>query len=124
MRTPLLFASALASAAISRSASAQRLHNDAAERVAGTRAEKVRRLRGRMPEDFYPEEARRERLDGYVAVDLLINEDGFVVEAGVLDESPPGKGFGLAALDVAKTYEFDNGLRKPVLMQIVIAFLP
>jgi hypothetical protein len=39
-------------------------------------------------------------------------------------ESPPDAGFGLAALDVAKTYEFYNPLKKLVLMDVVISFLP
>ena len=57
-------------------------------------------------------------------VDLLINAEGFVVEASVLAEQPTGRGFGLAALDVAKTYEFDNGLRRLVLMEMGVSFLP
>lgn len=95
-----------------------------AERVTGARAAQVRQVRGRMPEEFYPSQAKRDLLDGVVSVDLLINEEGFVVEAAVLDESPAGVGFALAALDVTKTWEFDNALHKLVVMTVRVAFLP
>ena len=101
-----------------------RLERPGAERVSGARAEQIRLLRGDKPEDHYPAEARQLSVDGYAAVDLLLNEDGFVLEASVFLESPPDAGFGLAALDVAKTYEFYNPLKKLVLLDVVISFLP
>ncbi|MEO8306596.1 MAG: TonB family protein [Pseudomonadota bacterium] len=93
-------------------------------RLTGAQTAKVRLLRSHPMEDFYPVEARRKGLDGIVTVDLFINELGLVVEAEVLTESPKGQGFGLAALDVAKTYEFDNSLKKPVLLSMTIQFQP
>jgi TonB family protein len=93
-------------------------------RLTGTQTAKVRLLRSHPVEEFYPAEARRKGLDGLVTVDLFINELGLVVEAKVLTESPPGQGFGLAALDVAKTYEFENTLKKLVLMSMTIQFQP
>jgi hypothetical protein len=59
-----------------------------------------------------------------VIVDLLLNEAGQVLEAQVLNESPRGHGFGLAALDVAKTYEFANPLGRLVLFSLTIEFVP
>ncbi len=47
-----------------------------------------------------------------------------MVEASVVSEDPPGEGFGLAGLDVAKTWEFDNTLKKLVLMEVNVSFLP
>ena len=93
-------------------------------RLVGTETTKVRLLRSHPVEEFYPAEARRKGLDGIVTVDLFINELGLVVEAEVLTESPKGQGFGLAALDVAKTYEFENTLKKLVLMAMTILFQP
>ena len=95
-----------------------------AVRLEGSQVERVRWLRGEPPAKFYPAEAKREGLDGTVVVDLLINQDGLVLEAQVISESPPGHGFGIAALDAAKTYEFDNTLKKLVLMSLVVQFLP
>lgn len=93
-------------------------------RLTGTQTAKVRLLRSHPVDEFYPVEARRKGLDGIVTVDLLINDLGLVVEAEVLTESPRGQGFGLAALDAAKTYEFDNTLKKLVLMSMTISFQP
>ena len=93
-------------------------------RLVGAQTEKVRLLRSHPVEEFYPPEARRKGLDGIVTVDLFINELGLVVEAEVLTESPKGQGFGLAALDVAKTYEFENTLKKLVLMAMTVQFQP
>jgi len=93
-------------------------------RLVGTQTAKVRLLRSHPVDEFYPAEAKRNGLDGIVTVDLLINELGLVVEAEVLTESPKGQGFGLAALDVAKTYEFENTLKKLVLMAMTVQFQP
>jgi TonB family protein len=93
-------------------------------RLTGTQTEKLRLLRSHPVEEFYPVEAKRKGLDGIATVDLFINEVGLVVEAEVLSESPKGQGFGLAALDVAKTYEFDNTLKRLVLMSMTIQFQP
>jgi outer membrane biosynthesis protein TonB len=95
-----------------------------ATRLTGAQTAKVRLVRSQPVEDFYPADARRDGLDGIVTVDLFINELGFVVEAEVLTESPRGHGFALAALDVAKTYEFDNTLKTLVLMSMTIVFQP
>jgi TonB family protein len=93
-------------------------------RLTGAMTEKMRLVRSHPVEEFYPVEARRKGLDGLVTVDLLINDLGLVVEAEVLTESPKDQGFGLAALDVAKTYEFENTLKKLVLMSMTIQFQP
>jgi TonB family protein len=93
-------------------------------RLLGAQTEKLRLVHGAPVADFYPAEAKRKGLDGIVTVDLFINELGLVVEARVLSESPKGQGFGLAALDVAKTYEFENTLKKLVLMSMIIQFQP
>lgn len=85
---------------------------------------RFRQLRGDTPEQHFPERARKEALDGIVIVDLLLNAQGQVLEAEVIAESPAGKGFGVAALDTAKTLEFTNPLKRMVLMSINVEFLP
>ena len=47
-----------------------------------------------------------------------------MLEARVLTESPPDEGFGLAALDTAKTYEFANPLNRLVLFALTVEFAP
>ena len=90
----------------------------------GVHVEKLRRRRGDEPEAHYPAAARAAGLDGLVTVDLLITAEGFVQEAQVVTESPLDAGFGLAALDVVKTWEFDNDLKQLVLMVVRVPFLP
>lgn len=95
-----------------------------AVRIEGRDIERFALLRGDSPLQHFPPAARAEALDGLVIVDLLVNEAGQVVEAQVLEESPTGWGFGLAALDVAKTYEFANPLGRLVLFSLAVQFLP
>jgi TonB family protein len=95
-----------------------------ARRVKGADASKIRFLRGISPSVFYPPAAKAAAIDGTVNVDLLINEKGYVVEAQVIDESPPGMGFGLAALDATKSYEFENPFNELVLMTLQVQFQP
>jgi len=74
--------------------------------------------------DHYPEAAKRDAIDGLVVIDMLLNVEGQVLEAQVASESPPGFGFGLAALDTAKTFEFRNTFRQRVLLTWQFEFLP
>lgn len=102
----------------------QRIENPQALRVQGDDLEQLRVLRGDAPEKHYPAEARRAGVDGLVTVDVMINEAGQVLEAQVLSESPRGQGFGIAALDTAKSLEFENPLRRWVVFTLTIEFLP
>lgn len=93
-------------------------------RVQGAELARFQLLRGDTPLQHFPASARARGLDGFVTVDLLLNEAGQVLEARVLTESPAGEGFGLAALDTAKTYEFTNPLNRLVLFSLTIQFVP
>lgn len=101
-----------------------RLSRPGALRLEGAAVEQLRLRRSEPVSRFYPAAAREQGLDGTVIVDLLVNAAGQVIEAQVISESPAGVGFGIAALDAAKTYEFDNRLQREVLMSLVIEFLP
>lgn len=105
-------------------APAGRIRNPKAMRLQGEDVNRLRLLRGEAPEKFYPPAAKAARLDGLVTVDLLLNEAGQVLEAQVINESPDDAGFGLAALDAAKTYEYENPFGRWVLIAITIQFLP
>ena len=105
-------------------AAAQRLDRPEALRLAGEQVAQLVLLRGDSAFAHYPPRAKSEGLDAVVIVDLLLNAEGQVLEAQVVSESPPGKGFGLAALDTAKTFEFSNPFRRQVLVAWSVAFLP
>lgn len=101
-----------------------RIENPKALRVQGEQVTRFRLLRGDSPSEHYPAAARKEGIDGFVTVDVMINESGQVLEAQVISESPGGRGFGLAALDAAKTFEFENPLKRWVVFTLSIEFLP
>jgi len=101
-----------------------RLQRPDALRVQGAQVAQLRRRRGDEPEAHYPAGAKADGIDGLVTVDLLITPEGFVQEAQVVTESPAGAGFGLAALDVVKTWEFNNDLKRLVLLLVSVSFLP
>lgn len=86
--------------------------------------EQLELLRGDEAFAHYPEKSKREAIDGVVLVDILINAEGQVLEAEVVAESPPGFGFGVAALDTAKTLEYRNPFRREVLFAKEFVFLP
>ena len=101
-----------------------RIKHPGAVRVTGKDTERFKLLRGDTPMQHYPPEAKKAGMDGIVVVDLLLNDQGRVLEAQVVSEAPNGFGFGLAALDTAKTFEFVNPLQKLVLMSVNVEFLP
>lgn len=103
---------------------AQRLVRTDAIRLEGEAVTQVTLLRGDEPQKHYPPAARAAAVDGVVEVDVLLNALGQVLEAQVVAESPRDQGFGLAALDTAKTFEFNNPLRQLVLISLTIEFLP
>ena len=103
---------------------AQRLERPDALRITGEQISQLQLLRGDEAFAHYPPKAKSEGLDAVVIVDLLLNAEGQVLEAQVVSESPPGKGFGLAALDTAKTFEFANPFRRQVLVAWSVEFLP
>ncbi|MDQ2640175.1 MAG: TonB family protein [Pseudomonadota bacterium] len=105
-------------------AMAQRIENPRALRLEGEQAEQLRLLRGDTPEQHFPAAARAAALDGVVVVDVLLNDAGQVLEAQVVNEQPRGQGFGLAALDTVKTFEFENPHRRLLLVALTVEFLP
>ncbi|HTY50703.1 MAG TPA: energy transducer TonB [Steroidobacteraceae bacterium] len=113
-----------ATLALAAPAAAQMLNYPDILRVEGAQAARFRLLSGDRPGKYYPPAARRKRIDGHVVVDLLLNDQGQVMEAQAVSVIPPGMGFRLAALDLAKTYQFANPLKRMVLMTILVEFLP
>lgn len=101
-----------------------RIDDPRAERLVADSLAGFRMLRGDSPDKHYPAGARQAALDGFVVVDVMVNEAGQVLEAQVIRESPEGQGFGIAALDTAKTFEFENPLRRWVVFTLNIEFLP
>lgn len=121
---PALLASLLACVLLPSLVAAQRLEHPRALRLQGDQAEQLRLLRGDAPAKHFPAAAKAAALDGVVVVDVLLNEAGQVLEAQVVNEQPRGHGFGLAALDTVKTFEFENPHRRLLLVALTVEFLP
>lgn len=61
---------------------------------------------------------------GLVVIELLIDTDGRVKRAVAISETPLRAGFGEAAVAAAETFQFANGLLRPVVMSMQIRFGP
>lgn len=93
-------------------------------RLTEKQKEQLELLRGDDAFDHYPQRAKRDAIDGVASVDMLLNAEGQVLEAEIIAESPPGFGFGLAALDTAKTFEFRNTYRRRLLLTWSFSWVP
>jgi TonB family protein len=73
---------------------------------------------------FYPEEARKQKIEGVVRTKLLVDYDGTVVHVAILTD--PGSGFGKAAAKLARLYRFTpakvNGKAVATEIQFVVHF--
>ncbi|MEL6761508.1 MAG: energy transducer TonB [Myxococcota bacterium] len=58
----------------------------------------------------YPSDARRRKIEGYVAVRFRVDEEGHVVDLEVIDSDPPGV-FDAEALNTARRFRFAPALR-------------
>jgi TonB family protein len=105
-------------------AAAQRIEDPRALRLQGVQVNLLRFQRGDEPAKHFPAAAKKAALDGVVIVDVMLNEAGRVLEAQVISETPRDQGFGLAALDLVKTFEYENPLKRWVLVSLTIEFLP
>ena len=82
-------------------------------------------LRKPSPDDiarYYPIAAQRRDIGGRVRVQCRLANDGVLNDCVVLSETPPGYGFGEAALNVATRFQMRPGLRdgRPIAGQIII----
>lgn len=82
----------------------------------------MRFIAGAPLSQFYPAEAMASGVPGVVVLDLLIDVDGRVKRAVAVSETPSGAGFGEAAVSAAETFQFANGLLRPVLLMMQIRF--
>lgn len=72
----------------------------------------------------YPTGAMRQRREGWAEVRLTVDQNGRVVDAAVIDESPRGYGFGEAAVQAVEQWQFEPFTRngQPVRHEIQTGF--
>jgi TonB family protein len=72
----------------------------------------------------YPEDAKAAGLEGYVILDIVIGEDGSVIEAGVMRSIPA---LDSAAIDAVRQWQFEptllNGEPVEIEMTVSIKFI-
>jgi TonB family protein len=83
---------------------------------------KVSWVSGQPMGQFYPAALRKQRLEGYVVMKLAVDRSGHVTDADVVKENPAGVGFGAAAVNAARTFQFNNTLARPVIKTIQVKF--
>jgi TonB family protein len=71
-------------------------------------------------EATYPEEAKKQRLEGKVGLDLVVGEDGKVTDAKVTE--PAGHGFDEAAIAAAKQFTFEPARQGGKAIKSVVQF--
>lgn len=82
---------------------------------------------GRAPsvaglKSFYPSLLRQRKIEGTAVVRITVDADGRVVDTRIVDEKPAGVGLGAAAQNVARAYQFNNTLHRPVITDLPIRF--
>jgi TonB family protein len=71
---------------------------------------------------YYPATLRKNGVEGYVVMRVIIDRTGRVTDANVVTEKPADLGFGAAAVDAARTFQFDNTLARPVIKTLQVKF--
>jgi TonB family protein len=71
---------------------------------------------------FYPAQLRKQRVEGYVVMKLAVDPAGRVTEAKVVRERPAGSGLAVAAVNAARTFQFNNTLAEPVIKTMQVRF--
>jgi len=98
------------------------INDPGALRLEGEARTRVRFIAGAPLSQFFPPDAMARGITGLVVVDLLIDTEGRVKRAVAISETPAGAGFGEAAVAAAETFQFANGLLRPVLMSMQVRF--
>jgi TonB family protein len=57
---------------------------------------------------YYPGEAKRKGIDGRVKITIRLDSGAHLTSTQILEEAPAGMGFGDAAAQIVRTYEFAN----------------
>jgi TonB family protein len=76
-------------------------------------------------EDHYPPLAVQDHVSGMVTLGATLDAEGRVIAVTVLKEDPadPRYGFGVAAMEVARTVRFENPAKAPMLVKFKVKFV-
>jgi len=71
---------------------------------------------------WYPDEAKKQGIDGLVQITVTLDEAGRATDTLVLSESPVGLGFGAAASELAHVFKYENKTGHPASVTYRIKF--
>ena len=73
-------------------------------------------------ESFYPKEAARLGVEGWVMISISLDSQGRPTNTLILDEQPLEQGFGSAASALVHTFKYSNPSHKPTELSIKVKF--
>jgi TonB family protein len=71
---------------------------------------------------FYPSEAEKRGVDGFVTVAVTLDSDGHATDPQILSETPLDMGFAAAAASLACTLSYSNPTGAPVVFKFAVKF--
>ena len=71
---------------------------------------------------FYPADAEKRGVEGFVTVAVTLDEEGHATAAQVLSETPPEMGFAAAATSLSYVLTYSNPTRAPILFKFAVKF--
>jgi bla regulator protein blaR1 len=72
--------------------------------------------------NYYPPRAQQMGLDGSVKISIRLDAEAHLLDTQILDEAPMDVGFGAAAAQLVRTYQFANPTGQPGEIQLVVKF--
>ena len=71
---------------------------------------------------FYPADAEKRGVEGFVTVAVTLDQEGHATDAQILSETPPDMGFGAAASSLSYGLVYSNPTRAPVVFRFAVKF--
>ena len=71
---------------------------------------------------FYPKDAEKRGVEGFVTVAVTLDKEGHVTGAQILSETPPDMGFAAAASSLSQTLTYSNPTGAPVIFKFAVKF--
>ena len=71
---------------------------------------------------FYPADAEKRRVEGFVTVAVTLDSEARATDAQILSATPPDMGFAEAAASLAFTLTYSNPTGAPVVFKFAVKF--
>ena len=71
---------------------------------------------------FYPADAEKRRVEGFVTVAVTLDQEGRATDTQILSETPPDMGFAAAASSLSYELVYSNPTNAPVVFRFAVKF--